>query len=242
MKTSKPISTITYNSVDFLTDALTRLKYRGIITYFEFICHLPDTDDKKEHIHLYVEPNKVIDTEYLTNTYLLEDADTHSLLPLSFVERNGLKPLKPIAWRSSKFGDWYWYSIHDKGYLKSKMLTRNLYYSDADIVSSDFDTHRYLVQENPLSNYAFLGDDALRTYVIDCLANGVSLAHCLAEARIPIGKTNSVISFYNALSPTFHSSNLLKKEIEDEIQDDIPRDLFPYYVTSSALPFDDEIF
>ena len=195
MKTSKPISTISYNSVDFLIDTLNLLKYNGTISYYEFIEHLPDKDDKKKHIHLYLDPNKVIDTEILSK-HFLEDEETHT----RYIEKLANKPpLKCIAFRSSKFGDWYWYALHDKGYLKAKMLERNLHYSDSDIFTCDYDTHRYLVLDNPLSKYAFLGDDALRELVLQSVLDDVPLSAILKNSRIPIGKTQSVIALYNAL-------------------------------------------
>lgn len=120
MRTSKPISTISYNTIDFLVDTLQRLKYMRIISYYEFIVHLPDKDDKKQHIHLYIEPNKVLDTETFSN-YFIESVSDND------------KPLKCIHWQNSKFGDWYWYSLHDKDYLKAKMLERNCFYNDKDI-------------------------------------------------------------------------------------------------------------
>lgn len=202
MKTSKPISTISYNSSDFLVDTLNRLKYVGLISYFELIEHLPDKDDLKKHFHVFIEPNKVLDTDKLSNEFL-EDETTHS----RYIKSDKL-PLKCIAFRSSKFGDWYWYALHDKGYLKAKMLERNLHYQDSDILTSDKDTHRYLVIDNPLSKYAFLGDDALRELVLQAILDDKPLSSLLKSARIPIGKTQSVIALYNALDKSFsHSSN-----------------------------------
>lgn len=188
MRTSKPISTISYNTIDFLVDTLQRLKYMRIISYYEFIVHLPDKDDKKQHIHLYIEPNKVLDTETFSN-YFIESVSDND------------KPLKCIHWQNSKFGDWYWYSLHDKDYLKAKMLERNCFYNDKDIFSSDRDTHNYKVSENPLINYASMSDMALRDYIYQCVSEGQSLQYLLNSCVVPLGKVQSVIHFYNALAP-----------------------------------------
>jgi len=191
MKTSKPFSTISYNTKEFLIDTLNSLQYLKYIQYFEFIEHLPDEDDKKKHIHLYIEPNKSIDTETFKNYFIEND-------PL-----NPDKPFKIHHFQSSKYGDWYWYAIHDKDYLKAKMLTRNLHYSDKDIVTSDIDTHNHKVCDNPLINYANMSDIALRDYIFFCVNNGYSLQYLLNSCSVPLGKINSVIHFYNALAPIY---------------------------------------
>ena len=237
MKTSKPISTISYNSVDFLLDKLNRLKYMRVIAYYEFIVHLPDKDDKKEHIHLYIEPNKIIDTEEFASRFL-EDEDTH----LDYVDSNDKlqkPPLKCICFRSSKFGDWYWYALHDKGYLKSKMLERNVFYSDSDIFTSDVDTHRYLVLDNPLSKYCFMGDDTIREYVFNCVSEGKDIGYIMKNARIPIGKTQSVISFYHAINCTFNPNSYSRSDVRSQIKKDITK---YKEVPFKELPFKDELF
>ena len=221
MKTSKPISTISYNTTPFLIHTLDMLKYLKIISYYEFICHLPDKEDKKKHTHLYIEPNKVIDTEVFSN-YFVEYTflkcfkfnktfkPFHKKYFLNFTNLKSkyrysskLKPLKCIHFQSSKFGDWYWYALHDKDYLKAKMLTRNTFYTDADIYSCDLQTHFYKVAENPLINYAQMSDVALRDYVFHCVKNGYSLAYLLNTCNVPLGKVQSVIHFFNALSPVY---------------------------------------
>lgn len=221
MRTSKPISTISYNSPDFLYDTLIRLNYLKIISYFEFIEHLPDKDDKKKHIHLYIEPNKVLDTEtfgyefvqYVFSKLFKFDksfkpcykkyAIKLRCLKSKYRYSSKLKPLKCINWQNSKFGDWYWYALHDKDYLKSKMLTRNCFYSDKDIVTCDLDTHNYKVAENPLINYAQMSDTALRDYIYQCITEEKSLQYLLKTCNVPLGKIQSVIHFYNALLPYY---------------------------------------
>lgn len=228
MRTSKPISTISYNTADYLVDVLERLRYLKTISYYEFIYHLPDKDDKKSHIHLYIEPNRVIDTEVFSSNFIQyvfsvvinkNKVFKHSRkfnyfkfnnLKSKFRYSSKLKPLRCIHWQSSKYGDWYWYAIHDKDYLKAKMLERNCFYTDADVFTCDKDTHIYKVSENPLINYANMSDVALRDYIFDCISQGQSLQYLLNSCKVPLGKVQSVIHFYNALAPYYSP----KKEIK----------------------------
>lgn len=228
MRTSKPISTISYNSPDFLINTLENLRYQRVISYYEFIVHLPDKDDKKKHIHLYIEPNKVLDTEtfgynfvehvftqlFVTNkqfVLLKKNILKFANLVSKYRYSSKLKPLKCINWKSSKFGDWYWYALHDKDYLKAKMLERNIFYTDKDIFTCDIDTHIYKVGENPLINYANMSDIALRDFIYNCVADGKTLKWLLKNCSVPLGKIQSVIHFYNALCPYYSPSYDLKK-------------------------------
>ena len=62
MRTSKPIATIAYNTVDFLEQKLAELLRNHKIQDYFFIYHIAEEDEKKDHIHLYIEPNTRIDT------------------------------------------------------------------------------------------------------------------------------------------------------------------------------------
>lgn len=64
-------------------------------------------DGDKDHIHVYIEPNRRLDKMDLTN--LLKEYQLGSDKPL------GVRP-----WRDSKEEDWILYAIHDKDYLKAK--------------------------------------------------------------------------------------------------------------------------
>lgn len=66
MRTSKPISTISYNSPEFLTLKLNEWMKKGLVAYWCFILHKGETLDdgtvEKDHIHVFIEPNKTVDT------------------------------------------------------------------------------------------------------------------------------------------------------------------------------------
>ena len=106
MATSKPISTISYNTVDFLQEKLEEWHHAHIIQSYTYICHKGEDGDK-DHIHLRIEPNKKLDpmnlTEQLKEYVYGED------------KPRGVRP-----WRPSKEEDWILYAIHQERYLKLK--------------------------------------------------------------------------------------------------------------------------
>lgn len=129
MRTSKPISTISFNSVSFLTLKLKELKEAGRLSFWCFVQHLPEDDEggKKEHCHVYIEPSKMLQTDDLKKELLEPDPS------------NPDKPLGCLSFYSSKFGPWYLYGLHDNRYLSSIGQSRRYYYSYDDFVSSDPD-------------------------------------------------------------------------------------------------------
>lgn len=133
MRTTKPISTISYNTESFLLSTLKRLKQNGIIEFWVFIKHIgepPEFGDnvrEKDHVHLHLIPSKLIQTTDL-DEYFIELVPGEKL------------PRKTHLWVSSKWGDWYLYSLHDPAYLASKGEKRKYHYKYSDMVSSDDDT------------------------------------------------------------------------------------------------------
>lgn len=106
MATQKPISTISYNTEDFLKEHLDTWVSQHIIQAYQYICHKGEDGDK-DHIHLRVEPNKKLDPMDLTD--LLKE-----------FEKGKDKPLTVRTWRPSKEEDWFLYAVHDKEYLELK--------------------------------------------------------------------------------------------------------------------------
>lgn len=106
MATSKPISTISYNSESFLRSKLDDLYKAHIIQAWQYFSHKGEDGDK-DHIHLRIEPNKKIDPMELSDLFR------------EFVPGND-KPLGVRPWRPSKEEDWILYGLHDAQYLKLK--------------------------------------------------------------------------------------------------------------------------
>lgn len=129
MRTSKPISTISYNTTNFLKAKLDHFVTNKIISFYCFIEHLPEDDEagNKKHIHLYIEPSKMVQTDDLRQE--LKEIDLNNIN----------KPLGVLPFRSSDFGNWYLYSIHDTKYLAMKGQSRRYHYKHDDIITSDSD-------------------------------------------------------------------------------------------------------
>ena len=72
MKTSKPFSTISYNSPEFLSVKLDYLVKRRKILFWAYVHHLPEVDEKKPHKHLLIVPNGQINTDEVLLDYLIE--------------------------------------------------------------------------------------------------------------------------------------------------------------------------
>lgn len=126
MRTSKPVATITYNSVDFLEAKLAELMRQKKIQDYIFILHHKEEDEKKDHIHLYIEPNTRIDTMDLQK--FLEEPDLlHPGKPL--------RPIKFVACRS--LDDWILYNEHFPPYLVSKYESREYIYEKEEFHYAD---------------------------------------------------------------------------------------------------------
>ena len=133
MKTSKPFSSISYNTSGYLKTKLIQLVDSGVLKFAAFIEHFPEEDEKKKHKHLYLIPDGQIDTNKLLKE--LEEID---------LENIG-KILKCMPCQSSKFGDWYLYASHDIGYLGSKCQSRKYHYKQGDFITTNDDYFNELI-------------------------------------------------------------------------------------------------
>lgn len=131
MLTSKPISTISYNTESYLLDTLNRLTKSNIICEWYYIKHdgefSPyDNVREKDHIHLYMNPSKRIDTEELRKEFYE-------------VDKTNPKPLGILPCNASKVDDWFLYAIHDATYLAKKGEVKEFAYQWKDIKGYDID-------------------------------------------------------------------------------------------------------
>ena len=81
MRTSKPISTISYNTQEFLLHQLDEMIKNHIISDYMYINHFAEEDERKDHIHLWMKPNKLLDTMDIQK-YLLEIDPNNPTKPL----------------------------------------------------------------------------------------------------------------------------------------------------------------
>lgn len=124
MGTRKPISTISYNTKEFLLDKLNELYNKHIIQNWYFICHFPEEDEKKSHIHLYVDPNGQLDCMEFGENFK------------EFVVGETL-PRRCIMWKRSELDDWLLYAVHDKYYLDYKGQSRSYHYGFEELYKCD---------------------------------------------------------------------------------------------------------
>lgn len=129
MKTSKPFTTISYNTPDYLKAQLDDLVQRNILYFYAFVWHYREEDESKDHIHLLLHPNGQVDTDKILKH--LEEFDP-------------AVPDKPLRCRPphkcNSFGDWYLYGLHDVKYLLAHgYQTRKYHYRKEDFFVSDED-------------------------------------------------------------------------------------------------------
>lgn len=167
MQTTKLISSISYNTPEFLKGKLYDLVRQGIIEYAHWIWHEPEEDEKKSHAHLVLKPNKRLDTSKLRNEFVE---------PLVGEE----KPRGILPFECSKMNDWVLYAVHDTAYLLRKNQKRSRHYQREDILT----TEPELLQEHWRASHE--GEDTRITQVIELAQNGVSWADIVRMGLIPI--------------------------------------------------------
>lgn len=178
MRTSKEIGTISYNTEAYLYDRLQELLRNKVISDYMYIPHIPEKDEGKPHIHLWIKPNKLLDTMDLQEYF--EEHDPSSS-----------KPLKCIDFRPSKTDDWILYNQHYEPYLSYKGEDREFYYSKSDFRYADVDQFEHLY------NHAFKGSDFARRYQIlkklqDDTFSGYDM---IASGMIPLNMAGNVNAF-----------------------------------------------
>lgn len=171
VRTSKPISTISYNSEDFLCLKLTELLKAHIISFWVVIFHQPEDDERKGHFHVYVEPSKMLQTDELKDM---------------FIEFDGVneKPLGVLSFDSSKFGPWYLYALHDKDYLALLGQTRKFHYTDGDFIVCDGDEMLQRVQRIDWNKLM------PKRGIYDAIDAGLSFGAFFARGGVPIQQIN----------------------------------------------------
>lgn len=170
VRTTKPISTISYNTVPYLKLKLDELKSSGRISFYAFINHKPEDDEagKKFHNHVYMVPSKMLQTEDVRK--FLEEFDPS----------HPNKPLGALEFNSSKFDDWYLYALHNKPYLASKSHSRVYSYVHSDIITDD--------EDNLLCKARMIDKTAVMPYAVmlDYIAQGLTFDEYFRMGNVPI--------------------------------------------------------
>ncbi len=183
MLTTKPFSTISYNSIEFLVQRLDELLKRHEISFYAFVYHYAEADENgKNHIHLWCIPDKRLDTSQFRDYFNELDVSN----PLS-------PPLGVMPCRSSVFGDWYLYSCHNREYLAAKGQTRQYHYEQQDFFCSSFEYLNELVHTIDHSKYRKLKD--FLTYVDE----GQSFEYLVRQGFVPINQLTQWEKVYNMM-------------------------------------------
>lgn len=187
--TENPFAFISYCDKAFIVERLTEAREAGLLRFWCLIEHQPDEDDKKVHLHCWAYPAHRIDSVKLVDSFK------------QFDPKNPTKPRACLSPGFSKFGDFYYYNLHDTKYLALKGKTRNLHYTHEDFVSSNPDEFEYRVREIDLS-------EVFRKSLANDLARGVlPLEEAIARGQVPPHQVYSVIKGMRELwmlKPKFH--------------------------------------
>ena len=182
MITRSNISTISYNTDDFLIFKLNDMIKNHCIEFWAFINHIPEEDERKAHKHLFIIPSGTVDTFALSD--ILEEIDfTKPTMP----------PLGTIFWKHSKFVDWYQYSLHDIDYLASKGESRKYHYDKSEFIVSDSDYFNELIHSCDFSQY--MKHKKLR----EAVQSDVSFRDLFANGFIPVQQIGQYNLAYNLL-------------------------------------------
>ena len=182
MITRSNISTISYNTDDFLTFKLNDMIKNHCIEFWAFINHIPEEDERKAHKHLFIIPSGTVDTFALSD--ILEEIDfTNPTMP----------PLGTIFWKHSKFVDWYLYALHDIDYLASKGESRMYHYNKSEFVVSEYDYFNELIHSCDFSQYT--KHKKLR----EAVQSDISFRDLFANGFIPVQQIGQYNLAYNLL-------------------------------------------
>lgn len=204
MATSKPISTISYNTLDFLVPRLESLVAGEILQAWFFIPHQAEThkDDEvkgKPHIHLLLMPNKRVDLVKLAKMFVQVDPAKPD------------KPLKCMPFRPSNVSDWLLYALHDPEYLALKGMEKEFHYYPEEIITSDADFLGCLLTEA----YREQASSPVRA-IREAVEKGLPFDALCFSGRININQVSNAQKLYDLVNRY--------KTIQDDEKEAVNRD------------------
>lgn len=174
MKTSKPISTIGYQTDDFLVKYLGYLFDEHILDGWYFIRHKPEDNELKDHAHIIMFPNGAIDTSFIWDNALQEIEGETS--PRAF--------MRP---QLSKIIDWILYCTHNKEYLEGVYKKYEYDLSSFIVYNADSFRDDYL--------QAFSSDTFAKKSSSYRINHGSTITSLLNDGSIRISNAQSINSF-----------------------------------------------
>lgn len=200
MRTISALSNITWNTPEYLKMSLDKLLKHGDIDFWCFVLHHAEPDeifsddagDKKDHIHLFMQPSKCIDTFSLKPKFA------------EFIPGESL-PRQPTGdWRRSKFEDWFLYASHDIGYLAKKGIVRKYHYLPSDFITSDQLAFRGRLDLVP---NVFGAAQA----IIAGARTGVSWSQLVTKGLVPLANYKQAKELYGDASREYQEEQRQKK-------------------------------
>lgn len=178
MRTKKAIATISYNTCDYLELKLDTLVADEIISFWAFVKHQREDDEAKDHIHLFIQPNRIIDTMHLQKE-LRELDPSHPI-----------KPLGCIDFKSSDPDEWLLYCRHYKPYLMSKGQVRTHEYSFDKFYYSSIDDFEFMWEHSLTSSKWALSYNLCKD-----IENCTDPVQLINSGRVPLGLANSLLAY-----------------------------------------------
>lgn len=207
MRSKNCMATISYNTKDFLISKLDDLIAKHIISYYMGIYHFAEEDEKKDHIHLFIQPNKLVDSMDIQD--FLKEIDINK----------PDKPLRCADFRRSDYDEWILYCQHFVPYLATKFESRAFSYTKEDFFFSDdmsFDDYYH---------HAFYGSKwATQNQILKAVQDGQNNPiNLINNGTIPLNMASQLNAYkymqahYGVLDRGYHENH----DIDDDISVDI---------------------
>ena len=179
MRTSKLISTISYNSKEFLDHHLKQLYADHKISDYIYIYHYAEDDELKNHFHVVIKPNCLFDTMDLQDYFKEYDPN------------NPLNPLGMTDFKVSKMDDWILYDLHYPPYLAWKGQSRKYQYDPEEMICAD----KMTFQENYL--HAMKESEFAYQYNLlkDLQRDNIAPVDLINNGRVPLVMASQLRSY-----------------------------------------------
>lgn len=198
--TSKPISTISYNSLSFLDNKLNRMLNAHIIEDFRYIYHKGEDGDK-DHAHVLLYPNRRIDTGVLIDEF-------KEVVPFG-----DEPPLGCLPFRTSKTDHWLMYVLHDPMYLVAHHSDNDgdgkIPYTLEDVITP------YRQQLERDYKKALDIRQTSNQKIIDLLARGVNVLDIAYQNNISPSVLNNLVRLYQLNEYQLNAERKYKADIND---------------------------